>query len=100
MADITCTRTTGNVTLTGTTVDTVTMTGGPFDVCNWTGATDLTVTYSVPSGTAATPVAGAEETWRVPAGTSRRIDPGWVVPGTFQIKVLGNGNVYSIDGAG
>lgn len=99
MATIAATRTTGNVTLSGTTVDTVTIGTGPFDVCNWTGATDLTVTYA--SSGAATPVAGAAETYRVPAGTSRRIEaPSAMIGGTIQIKVLGNGNVYSIDGAG
>ena len=101
MATIAATRTTGLVTLTGTTVDTVTIGAGPFDVCNWTGATSLTVTYALSPATAATPVAGAAETWTVPAGTSRRIEAGSYYSGnTFQIKVLGNGNVYSVDGAG
>ena len=99
MATIAATRTTGNVTLSGTTVDTVTIGTGPFDVCNWTGATDLTVTYA--SSGAATPVAGAAETYRVPAGTSRRIEaPSIGLNDALQVKVLGNGNVYSVDGAG
>lgn len=101
MATVNCTNTTGRVTLSGTTVDTVNMNAGPFDVCNWTGATDLTVTYAVNGGSAATPVAGAAETWAVPAGTSRRIEgPSIGLNDALQVKVLGNGNVYSVDGAG
>lgn len=103
MATVNCTDTSGLVTLSGTTVDTVNMNAGPFDVCNWTGATDLTVTYAVNGGSAATPVAGAAETWAVPAGTSRRIEGplgAFMASDVIQVKVLGNGNVYSIDGAG
>ncbi len=44
MATVNCTDTSGLVTLSGTTVDTVNLNAGPFDVCNWTGATSLTVT--------------------------------------------------------
>lgn len=98
MATITCSRTTGTKTLSGTTIDTITINSGPFDVCNWTGATDLTVTWE--AGTAVDPVAGAAETFRVPAGTARRIDPSWVGPNPIQVKVLGNGNTYSVDRAG
>ena len=100
MATVTATRTTGRVTLSGTTIDTVTISQGPFDVCNWTGSADLTVTYAL-NNAPTDPVAGAAETFAVPAGTSRRIDaPSGSVPGTVKIKVLGNGNVYSVDGAG
>ena len=100
MATVKGTDTSGLVTLSGTTVDTVNMNAGPFAVCNWTGATSLTVTYKF-NGSAATPVAGAAETYTVPAGTSRRIEaPSIGLGDALQVKVLGNGNVYSIDGAG
>jgi hypothetical protein len=107
---LTTERSTGRVTLSTTTVDTVTFAqGGPFEVCNWTGTADLTITYGVTSGnqnipttTAATPVAGAASTWAVPAGKARRFN---ATPDAtndnsiveLTIKVLGNGNIYSID---
>lgn len=102
MATINATRTTGRVTLTGTTVDTVTLASGPaFDVCNWSGATDLTVTYAVGATAPSNPVAGAAETYAVPAGTSRRVEvPPNSSVDSLRVKVLGNGNIYSVDGAG
>lgn len=97
MATITCIDTTGNVTLSGTTVDIVNMpVPGPITVCNWSGTTDLTFTVGVSNVDAATPVAGAAETYRVPAGTARRLTFSWYSART-QVRVLGNGNVYSVE---
>lgn len=97
MATITCTKTTGKVTLTGTTVDTVTVgEAGPMVICNWTGATDLTVTWALNGSTPATPVAGAAETIAVPAGMARSLEmQSYNSP--IILKVLGNGNVYSVE---
>lgn len=101
MATVTATRTTGKVTLTGTTVDTVTLAGGGaelFDVVNWSGATDLTVTATNDGTTPTTPVAGAAETWTIPAGQWLTISlPRRTGGNSTVVKVLGNGNVYSVE---
>lgn len=97
MATINCSKTSGKVTLSGTTVDTVNVAElGPITVCNWTGATALTVTYALNGSTAPTPVAGAAETWTIPAGMARELQfQSYSSP--LQMKVLGNGNVYSVE---
>ena len=97
MASITAAQSSGQITLSGTTVDTVTITQlGPLTICNWSGAADLTVTIAVNGSAASTPVAGAADTWRIPPGMARVFEfPSYNSPG--QVKVLGNGNVYSVD---
>jgi hypothetical protein len=99
MAIVNCDRASGNVTLNGAEVDVVTLRArGPMTVCNWAGTADLTVTIgATPAGTP-DPVAGAADTFRVPAGTGRTIDLGdYVVLPAVVVKVIGNGNVYSVD---
>ena len=99
MATINAAQTSGRVTLTGTTVDIVNLTDieTRIVVCNWTGATDLTVTWGANGATAATPVANAAGTYTVPAGTARELGFGSVLVGGVQVRVLGNGNVYSVE---
>lgn len=78
---------TAHKTLSGTTVDTATLTGevGWLEIVN-SGATDLTVTFD---GT--TPVANADGTEVVFAYDNAIFEnPGRVV------KILGNGNIYHL----
>ncbi len=98
MATINAAQSSGRVTLTGTTVDIVNLVDieTRMSVCNWTGATDLTVTWGANGLTAATPVANAAGTFTVPAGTARAFVFG-SHPSPVQVRVLGNGNIYSVE---
>lgn len=86
-----------HATLSTTTVDTVNVSSnvGSVIVLNRSGTSDLTVTTSVGS-TAATPVALADDTIIVPAGMSVVWSSGGARDQTVQVKVLGNGNAYSV----
>jgi hypothetical protein len=95
VAKVTASRSTGRRVLTGISVDLVTLTaGGSFDVFNWVGASKLTVTFAVDGPTPADPVAGAAETFDVPAGSGRSFATS---SSPVKIKVLGNGNEYSVE---
>ena len=91
---------TAHATLTGTTVDTVTL-SGPLQrvtVINRAaaGSADLWVTISQSATAPADPVAEADDTYWVPAGgfkTFAATGGDGVI-----IKVLGNGNAYSVEG--
>jgi hypothetical protein len=92
----------GPKTLSSTTIDTVTLSGDfqYVDVHNVTGSANLSVT--VKDGSAPDdPVAGANDTWVVPEGRSRRIKPTGFSGSSSSVvvKVLGNGNVYIVEGA-
>ncbi len=107
MATITATRSV-HAALTTTTVDTVELTGhwGAIEVFNReaAGGADLWVTYRSldivpPSAALADPAAAAEETEVVPAGTSVVIAvPSGHVEMPWAVKILGNGNDYSVTG--
>jgi hypothetical protein len=92
----------GPKTLSTTTVDTCTLTGSDFDlidVTNVTGSANLTVT--VKDGSAPDdPVAGANDNYVVPTGRTRRIKPTGFSGSSSSVvvKVLGNGNVYLVEG--
>ena len=91
---------TAHATLAGTTVDTVTLSGTAtvITVINRAaaGGADMWVTFSTTSTVPADPVAEADETYWIPAGGGFKTftDPG----GGCIIKVLGNGNAYSVEG--
>lgn len=96
MATPTAVWSTGEVTLTGTTVDTVTLSGNglQFMIRNVAGATKLVVTTAGDGGTAATPVDGPDVII-VPAG---REYIATIHSSTgVQLKVLGNANTYLIE---
>src|SRR3954464_617615 len=91
-----------HATLSTTTVDTVNFSDTVHEVCviNRSGTTDLTVTWAV-NGTATTPVAVAAETLIVPQGQSLTFQVGPAAAANSyatQVKVLGNGNAYSVQG--
>lgn len=89
-------------TLTGTTVDTVTLTGeGNVDVLNRAapGGADMYVTFAGDGTTPTNPVALADDTEIIPpggfitfTGGANRSDRNSIV------KVVGNGNAYSVIG--
>lgn len=95
-------------TLTGTTVDTVDTTGyfKEADVLNRSapGAADLYVTYVTytddppPNPVATTPVAAANDTEIVPAGTVTTLRNPTGAATCWQVKIIGNGNDYSVIG--
>jgi hypothetical protein len=97
VATITATQATGQKVLSGTTPDIVTLAvGGTFDVCNWVGAADLTVSFAMGNNTARTPAAAGEaETYVVPASTARTF---FAESSPAHLVILGNGNTYSVDG--
>ncbi len=84
-----------NRTLSGTTVDTATMTLGASGwlVGNWVGTADLWVTYTQDGSTPTTPTVGLAGAYRIPPGTFKLFR----TRGGIKIKVLGNGNEYSIE---
>lgn len=90
-----------HATLTGATVDTVTFSGigSAFEVLNKAaaGGTDLTVVYGVGS-TPADPTAGMDDSICVPAASALRIPQayGLAYGGTLRVKLIGNGNAYSV----
>lgn len=92
--------TAAHATLSGTTVDTVTITGGygAVEVANRSGATTLYVTVDV--GTAPTaPTAAGDDTFFVPPGTTLLIDTQKDgISGGTVVKIIGNGNDYSVTG--
>ena len=79
-------------TLTGTTVDTVNITSASVEIINRVGTDPLWVTID---GTE--PVAGADNIHVVPAGTWKTIRLGNSTDETATIKILGNGNEYSVE---
>ena len=106
--DATGTRSVHN-TLTGTTVDTVTLQGtwAAVEVVNWDASDTLWVTvgHQVPGSVGlsnaevpADPVASANETFRVPAGTSLLIPLPNGAPVQPIVKILGDGGDYSVVG--
>lgn len=91
---------TAHATLSSTTVDTVNLSMNEIsrvNVLNRSGTATLWFTLST-AGTpaAATPVAAAAETFAVPAGQSLTVATGAAGLDTTQVKVLGNGNDYSV----
>lgn len=98
-SDATGTRSVHN-TLTGTTVDIVTLQGhwGEVEVSNRVGSDPLWVAVGKEGDTVADPVAAANETFYVPAGTTLTIP---LVNGATVrplVKILGNDNEYSVVG--
>lgn len=89
-----------HATLSGTTVDTVNLSDTLTEVCviNRSGTADLTVTFATGAATATDPVALAAETLLVPAGASLTFTVGGAGYRKTQVKVLGNGNGYSVQG--
>lgn len=89
-----------NATLSGTTVDTVTLTGRwrTIEVYNREPALTGDMIWFTINGSA--PVAEAEGAIPVPAGTAREIDVFLPDAGhdPDPIKVLGNGNDYTVAG--
>lgn len=86
-------------TLSGTTVDTVTLTGGwsDIEIIN-RGTTDLTVVFDN-GATPSDPTALADDTEIIQAGSALMVDadPG---DGNFVAKLKGSGNAYSVIGVG
>lgn len=92
---------TSHATLSSTTVDTVNLSDpvSVVNVINRSGTADLTVTWAAgASPTATTPVALAAETFLIPAGVALTIGVGALGAHSTQVKVLGNGNAYSVQG--
>lgn len=89
---------TAHATLTGTTVDTVTLTSPitRVTVINRAaaGGTDLWVTISNTGTAPADPVAAADDTYWIPPQGFKTFAAGSDV----QVKVLGNSNAYSVEG--
>jgi hypothetical protein len=90
---------TAHATLSGTTVDTVTLSGAltRVTVINRAaaGGADMWVTISTTSTAPSDPVAAADNTYWIPAGgykTFRAGGNGCIV------KILGNSNAYSVEG--
>lgn len=87
-----------HATLSGTTVDTVTVQGyRDLEITNRSGTDTLWITGGPPGTVAAsiaTPVAAADETDFVLPGQSLILDKNWY--GSGIIKILGNGNAYSV----
>jgi hypothetical protein len=85
-----------HATLSGTTVDTVTLTQGfgAVEVIERGGTLPLWITYG--ATTPADPVAAADDTTYVPPGAVVTIDAN--SRGGFIVKILGNGNAYSVQG--
>lgn len=99
--DATGTRSVHN-TLTGTTVDTVTLQGywGAVEVVNReaSGGTSLWITVGHEDLDPSTPVAAANETFEVPAGLAILVDLPNGATVKARVKVLGDGNDYSVIG--
>lgn len=89
----------GPKTLSGTGIDTITLTNDltHVDVQNLTGDTTLTVTAN--RGTApSNPVAGAADNYFIPAGMFRTIKLSGSTGADAVVKILGNGNSYAVEG--
>jgi len=96
MATVTVTQN-AHATLSGTTIDTVNLTGGGSTgvrVGNRAGTAALWVT--VGATLPADPSASADKTYVVPAGLWRQINFDAGNAGYF-VKVLGNGNDYTVE---
>lgn len=95
MAAISCT--TGcHKTLSTTTVDTVTFaqTWGRIEITNLDGTTKLYCTFN-----GATPTAGGDDTTEVMTSASKIVSTlVGPIPGGNVVKIIGNGNVYSVEG--
>lgn len=81
-----------HATLSGTTVDTITITGAhnEIEVFNRSGSADLYVTVD-----GKTPTSAGDNTDIVPAGTSLVV-PAPAGDGGTVVKILGNGNAYTV----
>lgn len=89
-----------HATLSGTTVDTVNITREVNTLCvlNRSGVTDLAVTVSTAATpSAATPVQDADDTFKIPAGVSLTFNVGAAGYDQTQLKILGNGNSYTVE---
>lgn len=96
---------TQHATLSGTTVDSVALSGGPTEVTVFNhaaaGGTNLYVTVAFGSTVAAVtdPVAAADETYVVvPGGFVTFREPNKAKYASVVVKVLGNGNAYTVQG--
>jgi hypothetical protein len=80
-------------TLSGTTVDDVTMSGtfNQIEVMNRSGAASIFFTVD-----GSTPTVAGDDTDVVVEGTSLQVRPDRQRDGTVVVKVIGNGNDYSI----
>lgn len=89
---------TAHATLSGTTVDTVTLTGAVrrVTVINRAaaGSADLWVTISNTATAPSDPVSAADETYWIPPQGFKT----FAASGGAIVKVLGNGNAYSVEG--
>jgi hypothetical protein len=86
-----------HATLSTTVVDTVTLVGGMTRVVvsnPVAAAADIYFTVSLTGTAPVDPVVAANDTYKVPAGKSKSI----YARGGVIIKVLGNGNVYDVEG--
>lgn len=97
MATVTGTLT-KHPTLSTTTVDTVTMSGGVHQwlVGNRTGTADLWVTYTLDGSTPTTPTVEGDNCYVVPPGMFKVF---YSPRGGIKLKVLGNANKYSVEGS-
>lgn len=88
-----------HATLTGTTADTVNITREVNTICvaNISGSTALAVTVSTAAApSAAAPTQDADDTYKIPSGQSLTFNVGAAGYDQTQLKVLGDGNAYSV----
>lgn len=89
-------------TLSTTTVDTVTLTGGfvYVEILNISGSTPLYYTVAAGADVPATPTAAGADTFIVPAGTSDTVSIAamTVLRNGCTVKIIGNGNSYGVVG--
>jgi hypothetical protein len=87
-----------HATLSGTTVDIINLSseGGDTIISNRaaSGGADLTATVAYRGATAATPTAGIDNGFLVPAGFALKVSAG-SLPVT-QVQIIGNGQAYSV----
>lgn len=89
-----------HATLSGTTVDTLTL-SGPMTRCTVNnkaaaGGADIYFTYSCTSTAPAAPTASGDDTYWVPPGGWKSFDV--LGGGGVIVKIIGNGNAYSVEG--
>lgn len=96
---------TQHATLSGTTVDSVALSGGPTEVSVLNhaaaGGANLYVTYGFGTAVASLtdPVAAADETYVVvPGGFITFFEPNKTRRAIVSVKIIGNGNAYSVEG--
>lgn len=96
-----------HATLSSTTVDTVTISGTytHVEIVNTSGSTTIYATVGVGGSTPSDPTAAGDNTFTVPAGTVRTVPLGGTASPTLlenlapiKVKVIGNGNGYSVTG--